>query len=155
MKDLKALVEDALHATRAAVEEGIVPGGGVAYLRVLANLDKLKVSESQAVGVGIVKRALEEPIRQIALNAGHESSIVVQKVKEGKDDFGFDAYLEKYVNMYEAGIIDPTKVTRIAIENASSIAGLLLTTEALVTEIPEEEKTPPMPPGAGMGGDMY
>ena len=151
MKEKKARVEDALHATRAAVEEGIVPGGGVALLRVLKNLENLEASGDQAVGVNIVKRAIEEPIRQIAKNAGHEPSIVVQKVKEGKDDFGFDAYKEEYVNLFEAGIIDPTKVARIAIENAASIAGLLLTTEALISEIPEEEPpAPPMPPGGGM-----
>ncbi|MGC9364206.1 MAG: chaperonin GroEL [Fidelibacterota bacterium] len=152
MKEKKARVEDALHATRAAVEEGIVPGGGVALLRVLNKLDKIKAAGDQAVGVKIVKKAIEEPIRQIAKNAGHEPSIVVQKVKEGKDDFGFDAYKEEYVNLYEAGIIDPTKVVRIAIENAASIAGLMLTTEALVSEIPEEEppQQPAMPPGGGM-----
>lgn len=151
MKEKKARVEDALHATRAAVEEGIVPGGGVALLRILSRLDKIKAGGDQAVGVKIVKKAIEEPIRQIAKNAGHEPSIVVQKVKEGKDDFGFDAYKEEYVNLYEAGIIDPTKVVRIAIENAASIAGLMLTTEALVSEIPEEEPPQPaMPPGGGM-----
>jgi len=155
MKEKKARVEDALHATRAAVEEGIVPGGGVALLRVLKRLDNLKADGDQAVGVKIVKRAIEEPIRQIAKNAGLEPSIVVQKVKEGTDDFGFDAYKEDYVNLYQAGIIDPTKVVRIAIENAASIAGLLLTTEALISEIPEDEPAAPaMPPGGGMGG-MY
>ncbi len=155
MKEKKARVEDALHATRAAVEEGIVPGGGVALLRVLPRLDKLEVTGDQAVGVRIVKRAIEEPIRQIAKNAGHEPSIVVQKVKEGKDDFGFDAYKEEYVNLFQAGIIDPTKVVRIAIENSASIAGLLLTTEAIISEIPEKEPSgPAMPPGGGMGG-MY
>lgn len=153
MKDKKARVEDALHATRAAVEEGIVPGGGVALIRVIDKLDDIKLSGDQMVGVDIVKKALEEPLRQIAKNAGHEPSIVAMKVKEGKDDFGFDAYKEEYVNLYKAGIVDPTKVVRIAMENAASVAGLLLTTEALVTEIPEEEKAsmPQMPPGA----DMY
>ena len=155
MKEKKARVEDALHATRAAVEEGIVPGGGVALLRVLNKLDDMKAVGDQAVGVKIVKRAIEEPIRQIAQNAGHEPSIVVQNVKEGTDDFGFDAYKEEYVKLYVAGIIDPTKVVRIALENAASIAGLLLTTEALISEIPEDEPAaPPMPPGGGMGG-MY
>jgi len=155
MKELKALVEDALHATRAAVEEGIVPGGGVALVRCIPALDKVKLSGDQMVGVKIIKRALEEPLRQIAKNAGHEPSIVAQKVKEGKDDFGFDAYQEEYVNLYKAGIIDPTKVARIALQNASSIAGLMLTTEAVITEIPEKEPAaPPMPPGGGMG-DMY
>ncbi len=151
MKEKKARVEDALHATRAAVEEGIVPGGGVAFVRAIQDLDTLELSLDQQVGVNIVKRALEEPIRQIALNAGHEPSIVVMKVKEGKDDFGFDAYNEKYDDLKKLGIIDPTKVSRTAIENAASIAGLLLTTEALITEIPEEEPpAPPMPPGGGM-----
>ena len=155
MKDKKARVEDALHATRAAVEEGIVPGGGVALLRVLSKLDGIKATVDQMVGVKIVKRAIEEPIRQIVQNAGYEPSIVVQKVKEGIDDFGFDAYKEEYVNLNKAGIIDPTKVVRIAMENAASIAGLLLTTEAIVSEIPEAEPAaPPMPPGGGMGG-MY
>lgn len=155
MKEKKARVEDALHATRAAVEEGIVPGGGVAFLRVLSKLDGIKATGDQLVGVKIVKRAIEEPIRQIVKNAGHEPSIVVQKVKEGADDFGFDAYKEEYINLYKAGIIDPTKVVRIAMENAASIAGLLLTTEAIVCEIPEDEPAaPPMPPGGGMGG-MY
>lgn len=155
MKDKKARVEDALHATRAAVEEGIVPGGGVAFLRTIKKLDDIKVTGDQLVGVNIMRRALEEPIRQIAENAGHEASIVVMKVKEGKDDFGFDAYKEEYVNMYEAGIIDPTKVTRIAIENATSIAGLLLTTESIIAEIQEEEPAPAMPPGGGGMGGMY
>jgi len=155
MKEIKALVEDALHATRAAVEEGIVPGGGVALIRCIPALDKIKVGGDQAVGIKIVKRALEGPLRQIAKNAGHEPSIVVQKVKDGKDDYGFDAYKEEYVHMYKAGIIDPTKVTRIALQNAASIAGLMLTTEAVITEIPEKEPpTPPMPGGGGMG-DMY
>ncbi|MEE9189935.1 MAG: chaperonin GroEL, partial [Candidatus Neomarinimicrobiota bacterium] len=154
MKEKKARIEDALHATRAAVEEGIVPGGGVALLRTVSALDKLKVSDNQQVGVNIMRRALEEPIRQIANNAGAEPSIVVQKVREEKGDFGFDARKNEYVNMFEAGIIDPTKVARVAVENAASIAGLMLTTEAAVTEIPEKE--PPMPPmpGGDMGGMM-
>ncbi len=155
MKEKKARIEDALHATRAAVEEGIVPGGGVALLRAIPALDKLKVSDNQMIGVKILKRALEEPIRQIAANSGVEPSIIVQKVKEGKGDYGFDARTEKYVKMFEAGIIDPTKVARVAVENACSIAGLLLTTEASVTEIPEKEPMmPPMPPGGDMGGMM-
>ncbi|RMF09576.1 MAG: chaperonin GroEL, partial [Candidatus Neomarinimicrobiota bacterium] len=146
MKEKKARIEDALHATRAAVEEGIVPGGGVALLRCMDALDNLDVSEAQQVGVNILRRALEEPIRQISANAGVEPSIVVQKVREGKDDFGYDARNDRYVNLFEAGIIDPTKVARVAIENAASIAGLLLTTEAAITEIPEKEPpTPPMP----------
>jgi len=155
MKEKKARVEDALHATRAAVEEGIVPGGGVALIRTLDKVSKMKLSDEQMVGVNIILRALEEPLRQIADNAGHEASIVVQEVKEGKGDYGFDAYGEKYTQMFEAGIIDPTKVTRIAIQNAASIAGLLLTTEAIISEIPEKEPPmPPMPPGGDMGGMM-
>ncbi|MCD6440495.1 MAG: chaperonin GroEL [Candidatus Marinimicrobia bacterium] len=155
MKEKKARVEDALHATRAAVEEGIVPGGGVALLRAQGKLDNLSCSGDQMVGVNIVKKAVEEPIRQIAKNAGYEPSIVAMKVKDGKDDFGFDAYKEEYVYMYKAGIIDPTKVVRNAIENAASIAGLLLTTEATIAEIPEAEPAAPAtPPGGGMGG-MY
>tara|TARA_B100001964_G_scaffold62015_1_gene70641 strand:+ start:2554 stop:4200 length:1647 start_codon:yes stop_codon:yes gene_type:complete len=153
MKEKKARVEDALHATRAAVEEGIVAGGGVALLRSVSALDKLDVSDNQKVGVNIVRRALEEPIRQIVNNAGLEASIVVQEVRNGKEDYGFDARSEGYVNMFKSGIIDPTKVTRVAIENAASISGLLLTTEAAVTEIPEKESPmPPMPPGGDMGG---
>lgn len=156
MKEKKARVEDALHATRAAVEEGIIPGGGVALLRAIKGLDDVKVSENQMVGVNIMRRALEEPIRQIAANAGAEPAIVVNKVAEGKGDFGYDARLNKYVNMFEAGIIDPTKVARVAVENAASIAGLLLTTEAAVTEVPEKDTPmPPMDPGmGGMGGMM-
>jgi chaperonin GroEL len=155
MKEKKARVEDALHATRAAVEEGIVPGGGVALLRAQGKLDNLSCSGDKMVGVNIVKKAVEEPIRQIAKNAGYEPSIVAMKVKEGKDDFGFDAYKEEYVYMHKAGIIDPTKVVRNAIENAASIAGLLLTTEATIAEIPEAEPAAPaVPPGGGMGG-MY
>ena len=153
MKEKKARVEDALHATRAAVEEGIIPGGGVAFVRAIAALDKVKVSENQSVGVNIMRRALEEPFRQIVRNAGLESSIVLQNVREKKKDYGFDARGEKYTNMFEAGIIDPTKVARVALENAASIAGLLLTTEAAVTEIPEKESPmPPMPGGGDMGG---
>jgi len=155
MKEKKARVEDALHATRAAVEEGIIPGGGVALLRAIKSLDKVDVSENQQVGVKIMRRALEEPIRQIIANTGVEPSIVVQKVLENKGDFGFDARKEEYANMFSAGIIDPTKVARVAVENAASIAGLLLTTEAVVSEIPEKEPAgPPMPPG-GMGGMDY
>ena len=153
MKEKKARVEDALHATRAAVEEGIIPGGGVALLRAVESLKKLKVDAEQAVGVDIMTRALEAPIRQICANAGMEPSIVVQKVREGKGDFGIDARNGEYVKLFEAGIIDPTKVARVAVQNAASIAGMILTTEAAVTEIPEEENMPPMPPGGGdMGG---
>lgn len=154
MKEKKARIEDALHATRAAVEEGIVPGGGVALLRAIEALDGVVVSESQSVGVTILRRALEEPIRQIVHNSGQEPSIVVQKVREGKDDYGYDARNDEYVNMFKAGIIDPTKVARVALENAASIAGLLLTTEATITEIPEDEPPAPPAPDPGMGG-MY
>ena len=152
MKEKKARVEDALHATRAAVEEGIVAGGGVALLRAIPKLGEMEVEGDEAIGVAIVKRALEEPIRWIANNAGEEGAVVVNRVKEEKDAFGFDAENEKYCDMIEAGWIDPTKVVRTALENAASIAGLMLTTEAVVTDIPEEEKAPPMPPG---GGGMY
>jgi chaperonin GroEL len=156
MKARKAMVEDALHATKAAVEEGIVPGGGVALLRGISSLDTLKgLTGDEAVGVNIVKRALEEPARTIVENAGLEGSIVVEQIKAKKNvNEGFDAATLKYVNMIEAGIIDPFKVTRSALQNASSVAALMLTTEALVTEIPEKEKAPPMPPGGGMDG-MY
>ncbi|HCW76749.1 MAG TPA: chaperonin GroEL [Candidatus Marinimicrobia bacterium] len=153
MKEKKARVEDALHATRAAVEEGIIPGGGVALLRAAQEL-KLELTGDQKLGVEIVRRALEEPIRQIAKNSGWEDSIVVQKVKEGKDDFGFDARKEEFVHMIKAGIIDPTKVARTAIENAASVASLLLTTECAISDKPEEKSAPAMPPGGGMGG-MY
>ena len=153
MKEKKARVEDALHATRAAVEEGIIPGGGVALLRAQGALDKLKVKGGQSVGVDILRRALEAPIRQICENAGAEASIVVQNVRDGKGAHGFDARDENYVDMFEAGIIDPTKVARVAVENACSIAGMILTTEAAVTEIPEKEAAPAMPPmDPGMGG---
>jgi chaperonin GroEL len=153
MKEKKALVEDALHATRAAVEEGIVPGGGVAYLRTMVALDKLKLDGDQQIGVNIIRRSLEEPIRQIVNNCGLEGSVVVEKVKGGSKNFGFNAASEEYEDdMIKAGIIDPTKVSRTAIENASSVAGMLLMTEALVADEPEEEKIPPMPPG---GAGMY
>ncbi|HEY4644333.1 MAG TPA: chaperonin GroEL [Bacteroidota bacterium] len=155
MKEKKARVEDALHATRAAVEEGIIPGGGVAYLRAAAKLDGLKTeNDDQRIGIEIVRRALEEPIRWIVNNAGLEGSVVVNKVKDGKDDFGFNANTEQFENLVKSGVIDPTKVARIALENAASVAGLLLMTEAVVCEKPEKEKVPGMPPG-GMGGDMY
>ena len=154
MKEKKARVEDALHATRAATQEGIVPGGGVAFLRALPGLDKLKLEADEKIGVDIVRRALEEPIRQLVENAGLEGPIVVQKVKEGKTNFGYDVSQDCYVDMIEAGIIDPTKVTRSALQNASSIAALLLTTEAMIADKPEkEDKMPAMPSGAGgMGG---
>ncbi|MCS6966059.1 MAG: chaperonin GroEL [Candidatus Kapabacteria bacterium] len=150
MKEKKARVEDALHATRAAIEEGIVPGGGVAYLRTLPMLDTLKPeNEDQRTGIGIVRRALEEPIRQIVANAGLDPSVIVAKVKEGKDGFGFNAATEEFEDLFESGVIDPTKVTRVALENAASVASLLVTTEATVVEKPEKEKpgatnTPPM-----------
>jgi len=153
MKEKKARVEDALHATRAAVAEGIIPGGGVALLRAAEALD-LTLEGDQQLGIDILRRALEEPIRQISKNAGWEDSIVVQKVKEGKDDFGFDARAEDFKNLLEAGILDPTKVARTALENAASIAGLLLTTECAITDKPEPAAGgPPMDPGmGGMGG---
>ncbi|MBC7186728.1 MAG: chaperonin GroEL [Calditrichaeota bacterium] len=152
MKEKKARVEDALHATRAAVEEGIVPGGGVVFIRALPALDKLKVEGDEKVGVDIVRRVLEEPVRQIAENAGWEGSIVVQKVKEGEGAFGFNAETEKFEDLMKAGVIDPTKVARVALQNAASVAGLMLMTEAVIAEKPEKEKsTPSMPPGS----DMY
>ena len=153
MKEKKARVEDALHATRAAVEEGIVPGGGVAYLRAASKLDGLKMAnEDQQTGVDIVRRALEEPIRMIVQNAGQEGSVVVNKVKEGKDDYGYNAFSEQYENLVKSGVIDPTKVTRTALENAASIAGLLLTTEALVVELPEPKAAAPAGGYGGMDG---
>jgi chaperonin GroEL len=153
MKEKKARVEDALHATRAAVEEGIVPGGGVALIRAGTALDKLSVPDEERFGVSIVKRAIEEPLRWIAHNAGAEGSIVLDKVKNGKGAFGFNAAKEEYEDLLKAGIIDPTKVVRTALLNASSVAGLLLTTEAMVAEKPEEKGAgPAMPPGGGMGG---
>ena len=154
MKEKKDRVDDALHATRAAVEEGIVPGGGVAYIRAQDALDKLKgENEDETTGMQIVKRVLEEPLRQICANAGVEGSIVVQKVREGKGDYGFNARTEKYEKLYDAGVIDPTKVTRVALENAASIAGMLLTTECVLSEI-KEDKPMSMPGGGGMEGMM-
>jgi len=151
MKEKKARVEDALHATRAAVEEGIVPGGGCQQ-----KLDEVKTeNEDQKIGVEIIRRSVEEPIRLIVENAGLEGSVVVNKIKEGKGDFGFNAQTEKYENLIAAGVIDPTKVSRIALENAASVAGLLLTTEATIVEKPEKDKSPAMPHPGGMGGDMY
>ena len=155
MKEKKARVEDAMHATKAAVEEGIVAGGGVALLRTLKNLDTIKVEGDQAIGVNIIKRALEEPLRWIATNAGQEGSIVVQVVKGKKDNEGFNAQTEKYEDLIKAGVIDPTKVVRTALQNAGSIASLLLTTEALIAEIPEDKKEAAMPPGGGGMGGMY
>ena len=157
MKEKKARVEDALHATRAAVEEGIVPGGGVAYLRIQDKLLTLKGdNEDQKIGIEIIRKALEEPIRIIVTNAGLEGAVIMNKVKEGKDDYGFNAQTEKYENLIATGVIDPTKVSRIALENDASVAALLLTTEATIVEKPEKEKAPMMPPHGGGGmGDMY
>lgn len=161
MKEKKARVEDALNATRAAVEEGIVPGGGVAYLRCVPALDKMKFEGDKKIGVDLVKRALEEPIRQIANNAGQEGSVVTEKVKNEKGSFGFDAAQDEYTDLIKAGIIDPTKVVRLALQNAASVASLMITTEAIVAEKPEKKAPyPQMPPGGGMGGmggmgDMY
>jgi chaperonin GroEL len=156
MKEKKARVEDAMHATKAAVEEGIVPGGGVALLRASKVLTGLKLAGDQQIGVNIVTRAIEEPMRWIATNAGHEGSIVVQRVREMKDDEGFNALTDTYEDLVKAGVIDPVKVVRSALQNASSIASLLLTTEALISEIPEEKKEAPMPGGHGGGmGGMY
>ena len=155
MKEKKARVEDALHATRAAVEEGIVPGGGVAFLRAQAALDKLRGTEDEKIGVDIVRKAIEEPIRMIVRNAGAEGSIVVAKIKESKEkNFGYNAASDSYEDLVKAGVIDPTKVTRTALQNAASIAGLLLTTECAVVEKKEEKPAPAAPPGGGMGG-MY
>jgi len=157
MKEKKDRVDDALHATRAAVQEGIVAGGGIAFIRAISSLDKVEVDNAdQKTGVNIVRQALESPLRTIVANAGAEPSVVVQKIKEGKGDFGYNAREDKFENMIAAGIIDPTKVTRLALENASSIASLLLTTEAVVADEPEDDKAPAMPPmgGGGMGGMM-
>jgi chaperonin GroEL len=148
MKEKKDRVDDALAATRAAVEEGIVPGGGVALIRASSTLDKIiGLNEDETTGIAIVRRAVEEPLRQIIANAGGEGAVIVQKVKEGKDDFGYNARTDKYEKLYAAGVIDPTKVTRIAIENAASIAAMLLTTECVIADQPEENN-----PGAAMGG---
>jgi chaperonin GroEL len=154
MKEKKDRVDDALHATRAAVEEGIVAGGGIAFIRAIESIAKMKGSNNdEATGIAIVRRALEEPLRQIVANAGIEGSIVVQKVKEGKDDFGFNARTEVYEKMLAAGVIDPTKVSRVALENAASIAGMLLTTECVIADKPEPKSAaaPAMPGGMDMG----
>jgi len=157
LKEKKARVEDAMHATRAAVEEGIVPGGGVALIRCITALEKLKLQDDEAIGVNIVKRALEEPLRQIALNAGQEGAVIVGRIRESKDDnFGFNADTEEFGDLVKAGVIDPAKVTRLALQNAASIAGLMLTTEALVADMKEEEKKAAGgPPGGGGMGGMY
>jgi chaperonin GroEL len=146
LKEKKSRVEDALSATRAAVEEGIVPGGGVALVRALESLKNLNLTGDEATGVRIMQKAMEYPVRLIAENSGHEGSVVLNKVKEGKGDYGFDADKEEYTNLMARGIIDPAKVTRAAVENGASVATMILTTESLVTDIPEKDKTPPMPP---------
>jgi chaperonin GroEL len=153
MKEKKARVEDALHATRAAIEEGIIPGGGVAFIRALSALDKIETdNEDQAIGIQIIRRAVEEPLRQIAINSGLEGSIVVQRVKEGKGNFGFNAQTEEYGDMIDMGVIDPTKVARTALENAASVAGLLLTTESVIADRPEKSSAAGAPDMGGMGG---
>jgi chaperonin GroEL len=156
MKEKKDRVDDALSATRAAIEEGIVPGGGVTYIRAISSLDSLKGdNDDETTGIEIVKRAIEEPLRQIVANAGVEGPVVVQKVKEGKDDFGYNARTDVYENFFAAGVIDPAKVTRVALENAASIAGMFLTTECVIADKKEENPAPAMPPmGGGMGGMM-
>ena len=155
MKEMKDRVDDALHATRAAIEEGIVPGGGVAYIRAIEALNNVKAdNDDEQTGIEIIKRAIEEPLRQIVANAGKEGAVVVQKIREGKADFGYNARTDKYENFFEAGIVDPVKVARIALENAASIAGMFLTTECVVVEKKEENPAPQMPMGGGMGGMM-
>ena len=156
MKEKKDRVDDALSATRAAIEEGIVPGGGVTYIRAIKSLDGLKgENDDEQTGIEIVKRAIEEPLRQIVTNAGKEGAVVVQKVSEGTDDFGYNARLDKYENLFKAGVVDPAKVTRVALENAASIAGMFLTTECVIVDKKEENPAPAMPPmGGGMGGMM-
>ncbi len=156
MKEMKDRVDDALHATRAAIEEGIVPGGGVAYIRAIESLSALNgENDDETTGIEIIKRAIEEPLRQIVANAGKEGAVVVQKVMEGKDDFGYNARTDKYENFFKAGVVDPAKVTRVALENAASIAGMFLTTECVIVEKKEENSAmPQMPMGGGMGGMM-
>ena len=152
MKEKKARVEDALHATRAAVEEGVVPGGGVALIRAAAAIEKLKLEGDEQIGVEIIRRACEEPLRMITTNAGKESSVVCNEVKNGKGAYGYNAYTDKYEDLVKAGVIDPTKVTRSALENAASIAGLILTTECIISDKPEKKDKGG--PGAGMPGGM-
>jgi len=155
MKEKKDRVDDALSATRAAIEEGIVPGGGVAYIRAIDSLSNIKAdNDDEQTGIEIIKRAIEEPLRQIVANAGKEGAVIVQKVREGKDDFGYNARIDAYENFYAAGVVDPAKVTRVALENAASIAGMFLTTECVITEKKEENPAPQMPMGGGMGGMM-
>jgi len=153
MKEKKARVEDALHATRAAVEEGVVPGGGVALIRAVQSLDDLKGdNDDQNVGISIARRAMEEPLRQIVSNSGDEASVILNKVREGKGNYGYNAQTSEFADMIEAGILDPTKVARTALQNASSIAGLMITTEAMVAELPKEEAPMGAPDMGGMGG---
>jgi chaperonin GroEL len=155
MKEKKARVEDALHATRAAVEEGIVPGGGTAFIRAQKVLDTLQLEGDEKIGQEIVRRAIEAPLRQLADNAGQEGALIVQEVKKRKGAEGYNVATGEYTDLVKAGVVDPTKVTRSALQNAASISGLLLTTEAIVAELPEKEKAPAMPPGGGMGGMDY
>jgi chaperonin GroEL len=152
MKEKKARVEDALHATRAAVEEGIVPGGGVALIRAQKVLDTLTLEGDELVGLEIIRRAVEAPLRQLALNAGKEGALIVQEVKKRKGNEGYNVATDEYVDLVKAGVVDPTKVTRSALQNAASISGLLLTTEVVIADAPEKEKGPSLPPGGGMGG---
>jgi chaperonin GroEL len=155
MKEKKARVEDALHATRAAVEEGVVPGGGVALLRAVDAIAKLEgINHDQNMGIAILRRAAEEPLRQIVANAGEDASVILNKAREDKDSFGYNAATGEYGDLLEMGILDPTKVTRLALQNATSVAGLLLTTEAMVAELPKDENAAPMPDMGGMGGMM-
>ena len=155
MKEKKDRVDDALCATRAAIEEGIVPGGGVTYIRAINSLDAIKAeNDDEQTGIEIIKRAIEEPLRQIVFNAGKEGAVIVQKVREGKDDFGYNARTDEYVNFFKAGVVDPAKVCRVALENAASIAGMFLTTECVITEKKEDNPAPQMPMGGGMGGMM-
>ena len=154
MKEKKARVEDALNATRAAVQEGVVPGGGVALVRCIGALDKTDAKGEEKTGIKLLKRALQEPLRQLAINAGQEGSVVLNKVMEAQDDFGFNAATDTYENLLAAGVLDPAKVVRSALQNAASVAGLMLTTEAMISEKPVKKKTPPMPAGGGMD-DMY
>jgi chaperonin GroEL len=153
MKEKKARVEDALHATRAAVEEGIVPGGGVALLRTIKAIDALKLEGDEAIGAQIVRRAIEHPVRMLCANAGVEGAVVVGNIVAGKGNYGYNVATGEYEDLVKAGVVDPTKVTRTALQNSSSIAGLLLTTECMITEIPEKEKAPAVPPGGGGGMD--
>ena len=151
MKEKKDRVEDALNATRAAVEEGYLPGGGVAYIRAAAALEGMTgANDDETTGIRIVAKAIEEPLRQIALNAGVDGSVIIQKIKEGSDDFGYNARTGEYVNLYEAGVIDPTKVSRVALENAASVAGMFLTTECGIVDIPEPAAAAPAMPAGGM-----